>query len=98
MSPSSIMKPGRTASKPSVRLSNSEPTTSRPAGKGRKRSWKPLCDARAILANNNALQFAAGSGNRVDPIPCRGTADEAQLDPDQEAGEAPIIKAEEPPQ
>jgi hypothetical protein len=25
----------------------------------------------------NALQFAAGSGYRVDPIPCTGTADEA---------------------
>jgi hypothetical protein len=32
---------------------------------------------RCFLANNNALQFAAGSGYRVDPIPCRGTADEA---------------------
>jgi hypothetical protein len=30
-----------------------------------------------FLANNNALQFASGSGYRVDPIPCRGTADEA---------------------
>jgi hypothetical protein len=42
-------------------------------------------DGRAVFGNsapgqttnNNALQFAAGSGYRVDPIPCRGTADEA---------------------
>ena len=31
----------------------------------------------AFLTNNNALQFAAMSGYRVDPIPWRGTADEA---------------------
>jgi hypothetical protein len=41
---------------------------------GRRRAHRDLCN---LLANNNALQFAAGSGYRVDPIPCRGTADEA---------------------
>src|SRR6516165_9129382 len=42
---------------------------------------RPLLGRTAIfitfLANNNVLRFAAGSGYRVDPIPCRGTADEA---------------------
>src|SRR6516164_9046937 len=43
---------------------------------------RPVCVRRTatfatFFANNNALQFAAGSGYRVDPVPCRGTADEA---------------------
>jgi hypothetical protein len=59
-----------------------------------------------VIENHGAATFvtssgndnAAGSGYRVDPIPCRGTAGiRRQLDPDLEASEGPIIKAEERP-
>jgi hypothetical protein len=43
------------------------------------------------------LQLAAGSGYRVDPIPVGERWIKCQLDPDQEASEGPIIKAEERP-